>query len=43
MEVREPNAKYLAQHGYIQTDVGVIPVDWEVANLESITDPIDLS
>ena len=29
MEVREPSAKYLARTGYKQTEVGVIPEDWE--------------
>jgi type I restriction enzyme, S subunit len=30
MEVREPSAKYLARPGYKQTDVGLIPEDWNV-------------
>ena len=36
MEVREPSAKYLARSGYKQTEVGVIPEDWEVAALDSL-------
>ncbi len=28
MEVREPSAKYLARSGYKQTEVGMIPRDW---------------
>ncbi|WP_300658990.1 restriction endonuclease subunit S [Hydrogenophaga sp.] len=41
MELNEPNAKYLVQAGYKQTEGGVIPVDWnyqqltDVARLES--------
>lgn len=30
MEVREPSAKYLAKPAYKQTEVGVIPEDWNV-------------
>jgi type I restriction enzyme S subunit len=37
MEVREPSAKYLAKAAYKQTEVGVIPEDWEVAPLEAFT------
>lgn len=33
MEVREPSAKYLAKPAYKQTEVGVIPTDWEVKSL----------
>ena len=33
MEVREPSAKYLAGSGYKQTEVGVIPEDWNVKSL----------
>ena len=33
MEVREPSAKYLARIGYKQTEVGVIPEDWDVVDL----------
>jgi type I restriction enzyme S subunit len=39
MEVREPSARYLARQdsacspGYKQTEVGVIPEDWEVSSL----------
>lgn len=42
MEVREPSAKYLAKTeylcppGYKQTEVGVIPEDWEVKLLEDV-------
>jgi type I restriction enzyme S subunit len=37
MEVREPSAKYLARSAYKQTDVGVIPEDWQVAKLREIS------
>jgi type I restriction enzyme S subunit len=43
MEVKEASAVYLQQKdtssppGYKQTEVGVIPEDWEVAPLESVT------
>lgn len=30
MEVKEPSAKYLARRGYKQTEVGLIPEDWDV-------------
>ena len=33
MEVREPSAKYLARTGYKQTEVGVIPDDWEIRTI----------
>jgi type I restriction enzyme, S subunit len=33
MEVREPSSKYLARPGYKQTEVGVIPEDWNVLPL----------
>ena len=36
MEVREPNAKYLARSGDKQTELGVIPEDWDAAILPSI-------
>ena len=39
MEVREPSAKYLARSGYKRTEVGVIPEDWVIAPLESVTPP----
>ncbi len=39
MEVREPNARYLVKPGFKQTEVGVIPEDWEVCTLEEVTDP----
>jgi type I restriction enzyme S subunit len=42
MEVREPSAKYLARRGYKQTEVGVIPEDWEVPKLESIISEISM-
>lgn len=38
MEVREPSAKYLAHTGYKQTEVGVIPADWNAVRLDSIAD-----
>lgn len=33
MEVREPSARYLAKHAYKQTEVGVIPEDWNAEKL----------
>ena len=36
MEVREPSAKYLARPGYKQTEVGMIPEDWQPEFVESI-------
>jgi type I restriction enzyme, S subunit len=36
MEVMEPSAKYLARPGYKQTEVGVIPEDWDVVLLDSV-------
>ena len=33
MEVREAGAKYLAKAGYKQTEVGVIPAEWDVRRL----------
>lgn len=36
MEVKEPSAKYLVQPKYKQTEVGVIPVDWDAPLLDSI-------
>lgn len=40
MEVREPSARYLAKPAYKQTEVGVIPEDWEVAPLHKLADRI---
>lgn len=37
MELREPSAKYLVRPGYKQTEVGVIPEDWEVASLGTVS------
>jgi type I restriction enzyme S subunit len=34
VEVKEPSAKYLARSRYKQTEVGVIPADWEVSKLD---------
>lgn len=36
MEVREPSAKYLARPAYKQTEVGVIPEDWEIPALSEL-------
>lgn len=33
MEVKEPSAKYLARSGHKQTEVGVIPGDWECTSV----------
>jgi type I restriction enzyme S subunit len=40
MEVREPSAKYLAKAGYKQTEMGLIPKDWEVVLLHMLADKI---
>lgn len=37
MEVRELSAKYLAKPAYKQTEVGMIPADWEVKPISSIS------
>ena len=34
MEVREPSAKYLARPAYKQSEVGLIPEDWNLAFIE---------
>lgn len=36
MEVREPNAKYLATPAYKQTEVGMIPEDWDVTHIAEV-------
>lgn len=36
MELREPNARYLVKPGFKQTEVGVIPEDWEVCRIDSV-------
>jgi type I restriction enzyme S subunit len=36
MEVREPGAKYLVRPAFKRTDLGLIPVDWELKTLGSI-------
>ncbi len=38
MEVREPSAKYLARPGYKQTDLGVIPRDWNVVPMGQVSE-----
>ena len=35
MEVREPSAKYLARPSFKQTELGLIPDDWEVSSIGS--------
>ncbi len=37
MEVNEPNAQYLPK-AQRETEVGPIPIDWEIARLDEITD-----
>jgi len=37
MEVREPNARYLVKPAFKQTEVGVIPENWEVEPLGDLT------
>lgn len=39
MEVKEPSARYWRATGYKQTEVGVIPEDWDVEPLGALTDP----
>lgn len=39
MEVKEPCARYLVQPAYKQTEVGVIPEDWDIAVLNSLGKP----
>lgn len=39
-EAREPSAKYLVKAAYKQTEVGVIPEDWNVALLTNLADKI---
>lgn len=41
MEVREPSAKYLVRPAYKQTEVGLIPEDWNASTLEGIADCLD--
>ncbi|MFZ2269464.1 MAG: restriction endonuclease subunit S [Azonexus sp.] len=36
MEVREPNARYLVKPGFKQTEVGVIPEDWDCVQLTHV-------
>ena len=36
MEVREPSAKYLARSGYKQTEVGMIPEDWDAKTIDEV-------
>jgi len=36
MEVKEPNAKYLARTGYKKTEVGIMPADWDAVRLTSV-------
>ena len=36
MEVKEPSAKYLVRPRYKQTEVGVIPEEWNVKTIDSI-------
>ncbi len=36
MEVREPSAKYLAKAAYKQTEVGVIPEDWDCPSISEL-------
>jgi type I restriction enzyme, S subunit len=40
LAMREPSAKYLAQPGYKQTEVGVIPEDWGVKPLHELAEKI---
>jgi type I restriction enzyme, S subunit len=37
MELKEPSAKYLVRPGYRQTEVGVIPEDWEVLKVGELS------
>lgn len=38
MEVREPSAKYLRSAGYVQTELGVLPTDWRIAEIGQIAE-----
>jgi type I restriction enzyme, S subunit len=38
MEVREPGARYLVRPAFKRTDIGLIPVDWELKTLGSIAE-----
>lgn len=40
MEVKEPSAKYLAKAGYKQTEIGMIPADWDVKLTSTISDVV---
>ena len=39
MEVREPSPEYLTKPAYKQTEVGLIPEDWDVHCLGNLTEP----
>ncbi len=39
MEVREPSAKYLAKAAYKQTEVGLIPEDWQCITTAELVEP----
>jgi type I restriction enzyme S subunit len=41
LEVKEPSAKYLARPEFKQTELGLVPGDWEIAALSAITDCLD--
>jgi type I restriction enzyme S subunit len=41
MGVMEPSAKYLTRPGYKQTQVGIIPKDWDIGTLGSFWDVTD--
>ena len=38
MEVREPGAKYLVKAAFKQTEIGEIPLDWDVVCLSRVTE-----
>lgn len=38
MEVREPSAKYMSTAGYTQTELGVLPTDWRIAEIGQIAE-----
>jgi len=40
MEVREPSAKYLVKPAYKQTEVGVIPEEWDVRSMAELCSKI---
>ncbi len=40
MEVEEPSAKYLEESGGQQTDIGLLPTDWQVLPLKAVSERV---